>query len=38
MGPQRGRGPIPLDHEFRYARSGGLLAVGLIECLDHLVG
>jgi hypothetical protein len=38
MGPQRGRGPIHVDHEFRCVRSGGLLAVGSIEFLDHLVG
>jgi hypothetical protein len=38
MGPQRGQGPIHVDHDFRCVRSGGLLAVGSIEFLDHLVG
>ena len=30
--------PSTLNDEFRCARSGGLLAVGSIEFLDHLVG
>ena len=39
MGPQRGRGPSHLDHEFSCMCSGGgLLAIDSIEFLDHLVG
>ena len=38
MGPQRGRGPSRIDHEFSCVCSGGLLAVDSIEFLDHLVG
>jgi len=38
MGPREAEVPSTFDHQFRCARSGGLLAVGSIEFLDHLVG
>jgi hypothetical protein len=38
MGPREAEVLSTLNHEFRCARSGGLLAVGSIEFLDHLVG
>lgn len=38
MGPQRGQGPISDGSEMQWVRSDGLLAVGSIEFLDHLVG